>query len=97
MTNKYVKEAKRLVLERCESAGCRVYLFGSRARGDEDRWSDVDIGIDADGPLPGLLISDLCEILEESSIPYQADVVDMQTCQEKLRENILKEGILWKK
>lgn len=95
MTNKYVDAAKQIVLKACEGKGFSVYLFGSRARGDEDRWSDIDIGIDSNKPLPKHFIALLKDQLEESTVPYEVDLVDMQNCQKDLRANILKEGILW--
>lgn len=51
----------------------RVYLFGSRARGDA-RWnSDFDLWIDAD--VPSATLVQLDELLEESFVPFHVDFV----------------------
>jgi predicted nucleotidyltransferase len=50
-----------------------VFLFGSRARGD-NRWnSDYDLWIDAD--LPRQTLADIQDELEESIVPFNVDLV----------------------
>lgn len=46
-------EARRIVLKCLGTHPVRVYLFGSRARGEEGRASDIDIAILPLQPLPG--------------------------------------------
>src|SRR5260221_1932258 len=43
----------------------RSYLFGSRARGKAQRWSDIDVAIDPAKSLPSGLLSNIREALEE--------------------------------
>jgi predicted nucleotidyltransferase len=53
--------------------GTRVFLYGSRARGD-NRWnSDYDFWIDAQ--LPAGTLSQLLESLNESFVPFKVDIV----------------------
>lgn len=62
----------RKLLKDSLPAGSRVFLYGSRARGD-NRWnSDYDLWIDAE--LPRAVLRDLDERLEESSIPFRIDL-----------------------
>ena len=72
-----------------------VYLFGSWARGQERPTSDIDIALDAEGEMDGRVLLVVREALEESTIPYRVDVVDMTKADIRLVENIRKEGILW--
>jgi len=44
-----LKEARRIVLDKLRGVPARVFLFGSRARGDTRRASDIDIAIDGGG------------------------------------------------
>ena len=74
----------------------KVYLFGSRARGDARKTSDVDIAIEAVHPIKSTLISQLRLEIEESSIPYRVDIVDLSTASNALCESVKKEGVLWK-
>ena len=59
--------------------------------------SDVDVAIE---PLAGdvsVQIAELRDILEESTIPYNVNVVDMSNAADTLCEEIRREGIVWKK
>lgn len=86
-----------LVLQGLANANARVYLFGSWARGEQRRTSDIDIAIEHDGSLAAdALILNIREILEESLVPYRVDVVDLTKAGSILAEKVRKEGILWK-
>lgn len=91
--NIHIEKIRRMALDFLAGTPGRVYLFGSWARGTQHRGSDVDIAID--GGNPGR-IGALRELLEESTIPYRVDVVDMRLASESLREQIRKDGIAWK-
>jgi predicted nucleotidyltransferase len=74
----------------------KVYLFGSRARGDNIEQSDIDIAIDAGVHIPMAKKGQILSMIDALNIPQKTDIVDFQRAPEKLKENILKEGILWK-
>lgn len=74
---------------------CKLYLFGSFARGEERISSDLDIAIDTGEPLPMFRMTDIRSQLEDSNIPFRVDVVDLNQVSESLREQILKDGIQW--
>jgi len=94
--NKYIEKVRRLVLEHFADTPAEVYLFGSWARGAQRHGSDVDIAIDCADTRTGQKIAVLRELLEESTIPYRVDVVDMRHAAESLREEIRREGVRWK-
>lgn len=69
----------------------KVILFGSRARGDYKRVSDIDIAVSG-GDVNGLIIA----IDEETSTLLEYDVVNLDgSVQEELRTVIRKEGVLY--
>jgi len=86
---------RRIVFDRLAGYPARVYLFGSCARGDMRRWSDIDIAIDPLEPLPAGVKSHIEEDLEESTVPYFVDVVDLSTARPEFREEVMREGIEW--
>lgn len=92
----YLERVKGIVLEALADYPVRVYLFGSRARGAGRRTSDVDVAIDSDEPLPPIMLSNLREDLEESTVPYFVDVIDMESVSPEFRRRILSEGVPWK-
>jgi len=74
----------------------KIYLFGSRARGTHSDRSDIDLAIDEGKAIRPRRIGEANNMFAESNIPYSIDVVDMHSISEKMKELILKEGILWK-
>lgn len=73
----------------------KIFLFGSRARGDYNPVSDIDIAIDAGHALPMYLLSDIREEVEESLIPFSVDIVDMYQISKELREQVMKDRVEW--
>lgn len=74
---------------------CRVMLFGSRAIGRPGRASDVDVAVLPRQPLPRGLLSSIREALEESSVPWHVDLVDLSEADPAFRSRVLEEGIEW--
>ncbi len=73
--------------------GAKIYLYGSRARGTNREYSDIDLAIDTGKPQ--INIGEARAIFEASHIPYKIDIVDLQSASPKLREMILKDGKIW--
>lgn len=92
----HLKTIIREILSRnaCQD-DCQVYLFGSWARGEEVRSSDIDIAIDHTGGITPDIMAELAEALEESTIPYKVDVVDLAGSGIFLADKVKKEGIAW--
>jgi predicted nucleotidyltransferase len=66
----------------------KVILFGSRARGDFKRTSDIDIAVDG-----GNFERFALDIDEETSTLLKFDIIDLQrNIQEELRKSIEMEG-----
>src|SRR5262245_35526819 len=47
-----------------------IYLFGSRARGTQSQWSDIDIALDAGKKLSRYDIGEIVSMFQASSMPY---------------------------
>ena len=72
-----------------------VFLFGSRARGDARRTSDIDVAIDPHGDVPRRIVSELREAFEESHIPLRVDVIDLRDASAGFRDRVRREGLRW--
>ncbi len=72
----------------------KVILFGSRARGDFKRTSDIDIAVTG-----GDIVRFALDVDEETSTLLEYDIVDLDNdMQDELRDSIKKEGrILYEK
>ena len=93
--NQDLEETRRLVLEGLRGAGTKVYLFGSWAKGHATRGSDIDVAVVGEQPVSPWLLSEIRERLEESSVLYPVDLVDLSNASSSFRERVLAEGILW--
>lgn len=91
----HLNEVRRIVLEGLRGHRARVYLFGSRARGQARRASDIDVSILPLAPLPLGLLSSIRESLEESHVPYTVDLVDLSLVEPAFRQRVEREGTLW--
>lgn len=74
----------------------RIYLFGSRARGANAPYADIDIALDAGKELPMIDVDEVKSMFKESNIIYNIDVVDLYQVSSAMREQILKDKIIWK-
>ncbi len=71
---KLIEELKTSLREYFKTDEIDLFLFGSRARGDHSRFSDVDLGIYKKKNLD-LKMSLLREILENSNLPFKLAIV----------------------
>ncbi len=74
----------------------KIYLFGSRARGDYKITSDIDLAIDSKIQLSSLDLVKAKNIIEALNIPQAVDIVDLNKISSEMKNIILNEGILWK-
>ena len=96
MNEKYLEKIRQTVLDFMKDEPAKIYLFGSWARGEQRKNSDVDIAIEYTAQSNRKKILAVREILEESSIPYRVDVVDLNFSSPALIEEIRKDGLIWK-
>ncbi len=88
-------QVRALVMRSLGARRAAVYLFGSWASGRRHRVSDIDVAIEAAEPLGPGLLARLREALEESTIPYRVDVVDLADADPAFRERVRREGVAW--
>ena len=71
----------------------QVFLFGSRARGEEEEGSDADLAISGE-EIDRSDLSLIREQWEYSTIPMMLDLVDLQDINSALYEQVEKEKVL---
>jgi predicted nucleotidyltransferase len=74
----------------------KIYLFGSRATGNFQRTSDIDIAIDAGHRLPIENIDEANAVMQSLNIVYKVDVVDFYGVPEAIKNSIIKDNVVWK-
>jgi predicted nucleotidyltransferase len=88
-----LERVKDIVLAGLEGCGAVVYLVGSCASGTAVRTSDI--AIDPSETLPSGTLVRIREFLEESTVPYFIDVIDLGAVDAESRTRLLKGTISW--
>lgn len=91
-----IQELRRMVLDAMGGHDAEIWLFGSCARGDARQHSDIDIGILPRDDLPSGFFAELAADIEESTIPYDVDLVDLRRADPALIEQVRREGLRWR-
>jgi predicted nucleotidyltransferase len=91
-----IEELRRMVLDALGQHDAAVWLFGSCARDEARQHSDIDIAVLPRDDLPPGFFGELDADFEESTIPYDVDLVDLRNADPVLIAEILREGIPWR-
>ena len=73
----------------------KIFYFGSRARGDFKKYSDLDLWIESAAPLENQTLNDLHESFSESELPIKVDIVTPVSVFPAYKGSITKELRLW--
>lgn len=93
--SKHLEQLYSILQNHLQGHPSRVYLFGSMATGSFHAGSDCDVGIEPLREFPQGLLASLRERLEESTIPFPVDVVDLSSASAAFHEQVKKDGKLW--
>ena len=85
-----------MVLNELKDEKVRIFLFGSRARGDSFTVSDVDIGYIPKENFDERKITFLKDKIEDSNIPYKVEIVNFSKVSEDFKNEALKDIEIWK-
>ena len=96
MENKYLLQIKNLILNTLKDEKVKVFIFGSRVRGDNCTASDVDIGYIPKDNFDERKITFLKDRFEDSTIPYKVEVINFNSVSEDFRNEALKDIEIWK-
>ena len=73
---------------------CTVWAFGSRARGGARRYSDLDLALVAEAPLPMDRLADLAQAFSDSDLPWRVDLVELSAARPSFRDRITREKVV---
>ena len=73
-----------------------VWAFGSRVKGNVKPYSDLDLAIISDTPLPLALLAEIAEAFSDSDLPWKVDLVDWATTSERFRQVIAEQKLVLK-
>lgn len=84
---------QRELVKPLNKLGATVWVFGSRARGDHQKYSDLDVLVESSSRDLTATLSNIREEFEEGNFPYKVDIVALSELAESYRENALKDRI----
>ena len=91
----YINIVKHVVLKHVPKDEFAVFLFGSRAVGNAQELSDIDVGILGVGPLPSIIMANLESGLEESIVPFKIDLIDFYQVDKVFKNEALSTVQIW--
>jgi len=71
-----------------------VWAFGSRARRTAKPYSDLDLAVITDQPLPLPVTASLANDFSESDLPWKVDVLDWSSASESFRQIIERDKVV---
>jgi len=92
----HIMELRDAVVGFLSNENIRIFLFGSRARGDNAVVSDVDIGVVPGEGFRKEKLALLREFIENLNVPYKVEIIDFSEVSEQFRAEALKDTVLWK-
>ncbi|MFH0898027.1 MAG: nucleotidyltransferase domain-containing protein [bacterium] len=93
----HFQQYKKILLEIIHQVlpGCKVYLIGSRARGEHSSGADIDLVLDLGQPIERQKIFLIQDDIEETTIPLFVDIVDLHTASDEFKKEVERDGVLW--
>lgn len=89
MTEAQYRLLESLVIQPLKLAGCRIFIFGSRATGKNHPHSDVDLLYSHQNTLSPGLISGIKENIEESKFPFIVEIVSDSDLIDSYRPSVM--------
>ena len=85
-----IEDLKNFLKEDFKNTDVKVYLFSSRAKEKNRKYSDIDLAIESKNDIKDKII-ELKSIIEESNLIYKVDIVELSKADFLKNE----EMILW--
>ena len=92
LEDRHVDFIKDMLKRHIKNKDAKFYIFGSRTNGKYRQYSDVDIAID----YPGMTLEQKLRLqsdFENSTFPYEVDVVDLNNIEENFK-NLIKNDLV---
>ncbi len=76
-----------------KNQGATVWVFGSRARGDHQEYSDLDLMVSAGDDISSQ-VGKIQELLEEENFPFKVDIVEDKNFAGSYRDSFDRDKVL---
>ena len=86
LTHQQYHYIQKTVVNPLKNQGANVWVFGSRARGDHQEYSDLDLMVVSEDDISAA-VSEIQELLDDGNFPYKVDIVLSRNFAESYRES----------
>ena len=94
MKKLYISQDDYNILNRIfQTLSCQIVVFGSRIKGTQQKFSDLDICLKAKDSMEIIDIAELKETFSDSDVPFIVDIVDYQNLSAGFKKIIDTQGI----
>lgn len=93
LEERYLDRIKNIINSIILDDNLEIYVFGSRATGKARQYSDVDIALKLNEKIDTNKISKINIELENTTIPYEVDVIDLNSISDSFKKCIEKDLI----
>ena len=94
LESKYIEIIQNMFSEQLKTENYDLYVFGSRSKNNNGKYSDIDISFQGQNILSLKEILTLKHEFEYSEIPYKIDIIDLNSCNSEFLEMIQDDLIL---
>ena len=92
LEDRHLDFIKEMLKKHIKNPAAEFYIFGSRAKGTHKQYSDVDIAVNS----PDLTFDARLKLsadFENSTFPYEVDIIDLNNTAESFK-NIIKNDLI---
>ncbi len=90
LADNYLRQLRQIVARHVDVSRHQPIIFGSRAVGTAQRYSDIDLGFLGEEPVDPRAMLRIIDELEEPDLPYRVDVVDFAGSDPDFKSSALK-------
>lgn len=92
LEERYIAFIKDILNKYIKDSNAKFYIFGSRAKGKFREYSDIDIAIDTQNLTSDIKLK-IESDFENSTFPYEIDIVDLNNIQDNFKNLIISDLI----
>ena len=92
LTEEQLQYIQDIVIDPLKEQGVLIWVFGSRARGDHQEFSDLDLMVESEQDISAK-VGDIQEALENGNFPYKVDIVLSKDFAESYQDNFEKDKV----
>lgn len=89
LEQRYIDSILQILHKHIHQKNAKFYIFGSRSKGNYKEYSDIDIAVElSNEKLSTDILGKILMEFNDSTLPYEVDVIDLNAIDEKFKSLI---------